>query len=167
MWIGAIRLRVRTKDTPNAGTDDQVEVRLMRDFDVIRTFNLNYPSENDLEQGAVRNYDYTGLARDNHKTPALPPGVAQNPMPYPSYGIEFSDGVRGHLRLQLRIRGDDQWIKDNIKLYIREIRQISTSFDTLEWREDASWTYLDDWRDDLAMSTDFTEGYSTYVLFLL
>ncbi len=45
-------------------------------------------------------------------------------------------GMNGHLKIRLRIRGDDMWIKDNVDLYVRFIRRIATSFDTLAWKED-------------------------------
>ena len=87
-------------------------------------------------------------------------------MPYPGYGLEFSNGLNGHLALRLRIRGDDMWIKDNVDLYVRMIRQKSTSWDTIAWQEDSDWTYIATWSKDIAMSTDSTEGYTTLTLTL-
>ena len=139
MWIGAMRLIVETKDAVNAGTDSLVQTTVSRDSANLVVLNLDYPTENDLERGAIRNYDYSGptkLPRRNDRTPELPPGVGQSPMPYPGYGFEFSNGLNGHLSLRLQIRGDDMWIKDNIDLYVRFIRNKATSFDTLAWIED-------------------------------
>jgi hypothetical protein len=169
MWIGAIRLIVETEDAPAAGTDSLVQATVIRDGTTLRVLNLDYPSEDDLERGAIRNYDYIGptkLPRRNDQTPELPPGVGQIPMPYPGYGFEFSNGLSGHLRLQLRIRGDDMWIKDNVDLYVRFIRNRATSFDTLAWIEDADWTYIASWTRDVAMSTDSSEGVTTWNLIL-
>lgn len=107
MWIGAVRLIVATKDALDAGTDGLVQATVLRDGAALRVLNLDYPSEDDLEPGAIRNYDYIGptkLPRRNDKTPELPPGIGQNPMPYPGYGFEFSNGVNGHLVLRLHIR---------------------------------------------------------------
>ena len=167
MWIGAIRLVVETKDSPNAGTDSLVQAIVRRDGSELRTLNLDYPTENDLERGAIRNYDYIGpsrLPRRNDQTPELPPGIGQNPMPYPGYGFEFSNGLNGHLILRLRIRGDDMWIKDDVDLYVRFIRQRATSFDTLAWMEDPDWTYISSWNRDVPMSTDSSEGSTTWDL---
>jgi hypothetical protein len=164
MWIGSIRLRVRTKDVLDAGTDNLVSATIVRDGVEIKKLLLDYPSENDLERGAIRNYDYIGptkLQRNNDKTPELPPDIGQIPMPYPSYGLEFSNGLEGHLTLRLRIGGDDMWIKDSVELYIREIRLKATSSDTLEWQEDTGWTFIGTWSKDVAMSTDSSEGFST------
>lgn len=167
MWIGAIRLTVETKDALDAGTDSLVQASVIRNGSVLRVLNLDYPTENDLERGAIRNYDYIGptrLPRRNDQTPELPPGVGQSPMPYPGYGFEFSNGMSGHLTLRLRINGDDMWIKDSVDLYVVVIRLVATSFDTLAWQEDAHWTYVASWTRDVAMSTDSSEGVTTWNL---
>lgn len=103
MWIGSIRFIVGTKDAPDAGTDSLVQATILRNDNELRVLNLDYPTENDLERGTIRNYDYIGptkLPRSNDSTPELPPGIGQNPMPYPGYGFEFSDGLNGHLRIR-------------------------------------------------------------------
>ena len=167
MWIGAIRLVVETKDSVDAGTDSLVQATILRDGVELRVLNLDFPTEDDLERGAIRNYDYVGptkLPRRNDKTPELPPGIGQSPMPYPGYGFEFSSGLNSHLILRLRIRGDDMWIKDNVDLYVRTIRQKATSFDTLAWAEDPDWTYIASWTQDVSMSTDSSEGSTTWNL---
>ncbi|GAL87649.1 hypothetical protein MYP_4879 [Sporocytophaga myxococcoides] len=79
-------------------------------------------------------------------------------MPYPGYGFEFSNGLNGHLTIQLHIRGDDMWIKDNVDLYVRKIQKKATSFDTISWVEDSDWTYIATWSRDIALSTDSSEG---------
>ena len=169
MWIGAIRLVVQTKNAPFAGTDSLVQASVARDGAVLRVLNLDYPAEDDLEAGAIRAYDYIGptkLPRRNDQTPELPPGIGRNPMPYPGYGLEFSNGLSGHLRLRLEIRGDDMWIKDNVDLYVIYIRQKATSFDTVDWVEDPNWSYVASWSQDAAMSTDSGEGTSSWTLVL-
>jgi len=167
MWIGSIRLTVETKDAPDAGTDSLVQAVILRDGNELRVLNLDYPTENDLERGAIRNYDYMGptkLPRKNDQTPELPSGIGQIPMPYPGYGFEFSNGLGGHLRIRLRIRGSDMWIKDNVDLYVRFIRQKATSFDTLAWIEDSDWSYVASWGHDIPMSTQIFEGFATWTL---
>jgi hypothetical protein len=169
MWIGSMRLTVQTEDAPYAGTDSLVQAVVLRDGVQLRVLNLDYPTENDLERGALRNYDYMGptkLPRRNDQTPELPPGIGQIPMPYPGYGFEFSNGLAGHLRIRLRTNGDDMWIKDNVDLYVRQIRQVATSFDTLDWQEDTFWTYVSSWPQDVAMSTDSSEGFTSWNLVL-
>jgi len=167
MWIGSIRLLVETKDAPYAGTDSLVQAVVLRNGNELRVLNLDYPTEDDLERGAIRNYDYMGptkLPRRNDKTPQLPDCIGQIPMPYPGYGFEFSDGLSGHLKIRLRIRGDDMWIKDNVDLYVRFIRNKATSFDTLAWIEDTDWSYIASWGQDVPMSTDIFEGFLMWTL---
>jgi hypothetical protein len=167
MWIGSIRLIVETKDAPDAGTDSMVQATILRDGTELRLLNLDYRIDDDLERSAIRNYDYSGptkLPRRNDKTRPLPDGIGQSPMPYPGYGFEFSNGLNGHLTIRLRIRGDDMWIKDNVDLYVRFIRQRATSFDTLTWQEDTDWSYIATWSQDVAMSTDSSEGVTTWTL---
>ena len=167
MWIGAIRLVVETADNPTAGTDSLVRAAIIRDGTELRLFNLDYPSEDDLEPGARRAYDYIGptkLPRRNDQTPELPDGIGMIPSPYPGYGFEFSNGLNGHLQIRLRIHGDDLWTKDDVDLYVRFIRRVATSFDTLDWREDANWTYIASWGQDANLSTDSAEGTTTRTL---
>jgi hypothetical protein len=169
MWIGAIRFVVQTKDQRFAGTDSLVQATVMRDGHALRVLNVDHLHEDDLERGAIRNYDYVGptkLPRRNDKTRELPNGIGQIPMPYPGYGFEFSDGLAKHLTIRLQINGSDMWIKDNVDLYIRQIRQRATSFDTLDWQEDTNWTYIATWSQDVAMSTDAREGKTTWNLIL-
>jgi hypothetical protein len=164
MWIGAIKLTVQTKDATDAGTDSLVRAGVLRDGNELARLRLDYEDENDLERGAIRNYFYSDLPRKNDQTPELPDGIGQSPMPYPDHGFEFSNGVNGHMKLRLRIYDDDMWIKDNVDLYVKEIRNVATSFDTLAWKEDANWTYLGSWSADVAMSTDADEGRQTWTL---
>jgi len=72
----------------------------------------------------------------------------------------------GHLILRLRINGDDMWIKDNVDLYVQQIRQKATSFDTLAWIQDTDWHYAATWSRDVPMSTDSSEGFTTWNLIL-
>jgi hypothetical protein len=166
MWIGSIRLGVKTADQPNAGTDSLVQTLVLRDGVGLRWLNLDYPAENDLERAAFRDYLYFRLPWVNDQTPPLPDGIGQNPMPYPDYGFEFSNGLPGHLKLRLRIRGDDMWIKDEVHLDVRKVRQVATSFDTLAWVEDSVWTHVGIWTRDVAMSTDSGEGVSDWTMIL-
>lgn len=166
MWIGAIRLVVALKDAPDAGTENVVTAVVLRDGVEVARLKLGYPTEDDLEPGTVRNYDYLGptkLGRKNDETPELPPNLGRNPMPYPSYGLEFSSGLGGHLKIRLRIQGTDMWI-DNVDLHVRLVRHQADSFDTLGWKEDAGWSYVWSWGRDVPRSTQFSEGFTTWTL---
>lgn len=160
MWMNSVKLRVATKDAPDAGTDSLVLAEIFRDGQLTNSLRLDYPDENDLDAGAFRNYYYSNLTRSNDQTKELRDGVVQSPMPYPESGIEFSDGLPGHFGLRLHIRGDDMWIKDSFEFFYREYRDVPDSFDTSVWREDTQWTDLGYWGKDIAMSTDSDEGFT-------
>lgn len=164
MWIGSLRLTIRTKNTTDAGTDSLVQAIVLRDTVPIGVLNIDYDTENDLERGAIRAYNYTNLPRVNDQTPPLPPGIGQSPMPYPDHGYEFSHGLSGHLTVRLLINGDDMWIKDKVDLDIRQVREVSTGFDSFTWQEDSTWTHKGTWTRDVAMSTDSDEGVTTWNL---
>src|SRR4051794_6710418 len=166
MWVGSMRVGVWTADQPDAGTDSLVQAEVLRDDAWIATLNLDYATEDDLERGAFRDYVYFSLPRRNDQTPPLPDGVGQNPMPYPDFGFEYSHGLFGHLKLRLHIRSDDMWIKDKVDLSIRQVREVATSFDTLAWQQDSSWSVVGVWGQDVAMSTDDDEGVETWTLLL-
>ena len=158
MWIGAIKLFVGTKDAPYAGTDDLIQATVLRDGNEVARLNLDWPNIDDNERGDQRAYTYFNLARRNDGTPQLPPGIGQNPMPYPDHGIEFSYGLANHLKIRLSTGGADMWIKDFVDLYVREIRLMATSFDTVAWIEDSTWTFIGRWGKDVALSWDLFEG---------
>jgi hypothetical protein len=161
MWIGAIRLVVHTKDAPDAGTDNLVTFGVLRDGIKLHGYKLDFPTEDDLERGAIRAYDYSGAAklpRINDKTPELGDGVGQSPMPFPGFGFEFSSGLANHLTLQLEIHGPDMWIKDSVSLFIKQLRVGPTGFDTLDWKLDPDFSFVASWTKDIAFSTDSSEG---------
>jgi hypothetical protein len=166
MWIGSMKLTVATMDTTDAGTDSLVTAMIERDGNDVVNLKLDWPTENDLERGAQRDYTYYQLPRHNDQTPVLPDGIGQIPMPYPDFGIEFSNKLPGHLKLGVRIHGDDMWVKDNVDLYITEVRRVATSFDTEAWVEDNDWTYVATWSKDKALSTDSDEGVTLLNLIL-
>lgn len=62
MWIGQIRLGVRTGNHRNAGTDHRVKVGVIRDGKSLVNLLLDYPTEDDLERGTFREYGFIFLA---------------------------------------------------------------------------------------------------------
>ena len=68
MWIGPIRLIVKTKEAPQAGTDSLAQAPILRNGTGLGVLS---PTEEDIELGAIRNDDDMG------------------PKPYPAYGSGF------------------------------------------------------------------------------
>ena len=56
------------------------------------------------------------------------------------------------------------WTKDQVDIWLKNIRQLATSFDTLDWIEDQDWTKLGSWTRDVNLSTDTSEGATTWTL---
>ncbi len=164
MWIGKIGFQVATKDADFAGTDSLLTVEVLRNGSFIFAGKLDYADINDHERGDSRFYGYSFKQLYFDRTTPLPDGVGQDPMPYPDIGMEFSDGLQGHLKCRLHIHNDDMWIKDEVDIYVKVIRQVATSFDTLAWKEDSGWTSLGAWTQDVRMSTDNSEGPATWML---
>lgn len=55
MWVGAIRLTVKTEDAPYAGTDSLLQASVRRDGDSLVLLNLDYPTEDDhVHRGRLR-----------------------------------------------------------------------------------------------------------------
>lgn len=163
-WITKIGFRVWTDAAPYAGTDNLVLVNLMRDGDTKERLRLDYAHLDDLEPNSRRFYGFQIPRRHLDKTKPLPDGIGQIPSPYPATGIEFSADLRGHLKCQLEIKGDDLWIKDRVDIYVKYISLKATSFDTVEWLEDAFWTRLGIWGQDVTLSRDSGEGFTRWNL---
>ncbi len=163
MWISKIGFEVWTEDAVYAGTDHLVTIEVMRDNRVLWAGKFDYSTEDDLEAGAQRWYGYVvpGLYLD--ETPPLPEGIGRIPAPYPSQGMEYSNGLHDHMRCRLHIHGDDMWTKDRVDIWVKEIKQVATSFDTLDWVEQ-DWTHLGAWTQDTNLSWDGGEGFTTWTL---
>ncbi|HEX3250127.1 MAG TPA: hypothetical protein VHS05_11915 [Pyrinomonadaceae bacterium] len=161
MWIAAIRLKVLTKDARYAGTDDLVQAIFSRDDHVVTTFNLDKPGVDDHEPGDERRYVFSGasnLPRDTDQTVELQPGVREDPMPYPPFGFEFSNGLDDHLVIRLQVVGNDMWVKDRVDFDIKQIRLVNTASNTRDWGVDPSWSHVKTWNPDVRLSLDPREG---------
>jgi hypothetical protein len=56
------------------------------------------------------------------------------------------------------------WVKEHVDFSIKEIREVATSFDTLAWKQDATWKIVGNFGQDVALSTDGNEGFTTWTL---
>lgn len=164
MWIGAIGFQVKTKNAKFAGTDSLVTVEILRDNKHLFTGKLDFAFIDDLEPGDNRFYGYTFKELFFDKTPPLPDGVGQSPAPYPSTGMEFSSGLKNHLKCRLRIHNDDMWTKDQVDIFVKQIQKVADGFDLWQWKIDANWTHLGAWTKDVNLSTDSSEGVTTLTL---
>jgi hypothetical protein len=162
MWVGSIRVRVRTKSSETASTDSPVIAAVMRDNIAVYAFFLNPEFRTlggtnlEITSGTDRNFFQFSLP----KSSAHPPPEAS--VDEPPYGIEFPNGLAEHCTLKLRIFGNDLWITDEVELFIRELHavRLPAASDTLTWVEETSWKSVGQWSKDIRISTDTSEGFA-------
>jgi hypothetical protein len=161
MWIGAVRLVVKTKDRRFAGTDSEVQMGVLRNGWELAYGPLDKASVDDHERGDERAYDFIFNDWFNDRTQPIDFDPSPNPPPYPDRGIEYSNGLGGHFGIRLRIMGADMWIKDELHIYTKQIRLKSTSQSEPSWRIDADWHYEGSSLTDVRMSTDWWNDANT------
>jgi hypothetical protein len=162
MWVGSIRVRVRTKAAATASTDSPVIAAIVRDNVAIYAFFLNPELRTfgqptlELMSGTDRNFVQFSLPKSNDASPA------DASLDQPPYGLEFTNGLSGHCTLKLRIFGNDLWITDEVELFIRELHpvQLSKTINTFTWVEEANWKAVAQWSKDIRISTDTSEGFA-------
>ena len=167
MWVGAIKLLVDTDYAMSAGTKDLVDVSFRRDGKSLFDYPLDFPPLTGIERLSTNIYVWSGkdaLPRRNDKTPELPSGEVQIPMPYPSYGIEFSDGLNGHLGLRINIRGDDKLMVGLVELSVKHIKLENGPLGFQLWRRGSHWSQLGSWLGTWILSTDPHEGQKSFDL---
>jgi hypothetical protein len=165
MWVGGIKLLFYSSYNALLGTKSLVEASIRRDGDSLFVFPLDYPPIVGIEHESTNIYEWSGqsaLPRRNDKTHTLPSGEVEFPMPYPSYGIEFSDGMSGHLSLRIIIRGDDELGIDLVELSVKRIRLVNGPFGLFQlWSRSSHWSEVGSWPGTWFLSTDPNEGQRT------
>ena len=163
MWIGAIKLRVYTGYQVQAGTTSLVEVSFRRDGEGLIVFPLEFPPAVGIDRASHPTYAWSDndLPRRNDKTPSLPSGEVQIPMPYPDHGFEFSDGVKNHFDLRLRIRGQDEWVVEEAELWVKHVVLVNW-LGLKIWQTSSQWSKVGEWNSQTwLLSTDPPEGDKT------
>jgi hypothetical protein len=162
MWVGSIRVRVRTKAAATASTDSPVIAAIMRDNAAVYAFFLNPELRTfgqptlELMSGTDRNFVQFSLPKSNDGSPT------DTSVDQPPYGLEFTNGLSGHCTLKLRIFGNDLWITDEVELFVKELHpvQLPKTLDTFTWVEEANWKPVAQWSKDIRISTDTSEGFA-------
>lgn len=155
-YVHQIGWQIKTSNIRDAGTDSRVTVTILRDGARIIALNLEPGNTTRLDQGESAFYFW------RFQGTVFEPGDLVEwiaGMPYPD-GVEFADDVQGHLTCDLRIHGDDMWVKDQIDAYVRYINyhHIPGTIDAFEWVPDLNWTFVATFPRDIALSTDKKEG---------
>lgn len=161
-YVRALGWDIATAADPGSGTDSNVTLEILRDGQVVIALNVEPGETERLDRGnSVFHYHYVvGTHFEPGDIVSWVGGLG-----YPN-GIEFSDDIGGHLRCRLRIHGDDKWVKDNIGAYVKYTspQHVAGTIDSQIWADDISWTFIGNFSQDVAMSTDAGEGVSTWTL---
>lgn len=129
--VTRIEWTFNTSGAEGSGTDSRVTIRIFRDGQQLAFVNQEPGETARLDRGEVGTYYWTfenptgiGTAVSGHSVP---------------YTEDFPSGVRGHLKVELEIWGDDAWRIGTIesKVIAGHMRGIPGTIDSWEWVEDA------------------------------
>ena len=161
-YVSAFGWDIQTDSDPGAGTDSLVTLTILReDFPVISL--VVEPGETGrLDRGASQFFMWQ--PQGTFFVPATNVTWIAS-LPYPN-AVEFPDGVEGHMRAQFQIHGDDMWKKDKVSAYVKysHYEAVPGTIDSFVWVEDLNWSHVGDFTQDVEMSTDSTEGLTTWTL---
>lgn len=161
-YVSEIAWDIETEDDDWAGTDSRLTVEIIRDGEEVIALNVEPGNTGRLDRGDSEfhywEFGATHFAPGDYRT--WTPGL-----PYPE-AVEFPDGIEGSLECRFRIHGPDMWIKDRIDSYVRYTSPegVEGTIDSMQWVDDINWTHAGTFSVDANMSTDPTEGYTTWTL---
>jgi hypothetical protein len=155
-YITSIRFRIITRDWRGAGTNDQVAVTILRDGQNVQSWSLEPGGTTRLDRGEDRYYTC------NFSRVYLEPisSISGSEGPRPN-GVEFHQGISGHLTCRLTIFGNDTWITDRIIVQVKYAHRehVAGTIDSFRWVTDRHWTRIGTFEDDIHMSTDADDGH--------
>lgn len=146
---------IKTGEEWWSGTDTKIILEIFRDTTKLLDAYLEPGSTPRLDRSELATYYWIFTNPSGI-------GVSVSGTPIPYY-IDFTNGVRGHLRVRLTAKGRDAWEKDWIRsnVYFGELRHIPGTIDSLKWVQDWE-TFL--FSRDVILSTDSSEGFSQLTL---
>lgn len=161
-YIHEIGWQIDTAGAQYSGTDSRVSTTILRDNAAVITLNIEPGNTQRLHRGESSFY-WWRFAGTNFVDSDIVSWIAG--LPFPD-GVEFPDDVHGHLKCRFRIYGDDLWRKDQIIGYVRYMtyHHIPGTIDSFAWVPDINWTQVGVFGQDVVLSTDSSEGFSTWTL---
>ena len=161
-YVSAMGWDIKTSGEPGSGTDSQVTVTILRDDAPILSLNVEPGETTRLDRGnsVFHSWKFTG-------TIFVPSDITSwvAGMSYPD-GVEFPEDIKGHLKCRFEIHGADLWRKDNIGAYVKYTHpeHVPGTIDSFVWVDDLNWTFVGNFVQDVELSTDTGEGFSTWTL---
>jgi hypothetical protein len=163
-WISEIGWDIRTSGIDVAGTNTPIVVEILRDDALVIALFIEPGSTTRLDRGESQFYWWRFQGANFAPNPSgIGTSTGGEGAPH---GVEFPEGIHNHLKCRLRAWGDDMWIKDNIAAHVRYARLVGVpgTIDSSIWVDDLNWTFVGDFTQDVAISTDSGEGHETWTL---
>lgn len=159
-YITSIRFRIITRDWRGAGTDSPLAVTILRDNQNVQAWNLEPGGTTRLDRGEDRSYTCSFNRVYLEPSPGGIGSISGSERPRPN-GVEFRQGINGHLACRLTILGDDTWISDRITVFVKYAHRehVAGTIDSFHWVTDRHWTRIGVFEDDIHMSTDADDGH--------
>ena len=164
-WLAEVGVGIKTKESPNAGTDDPVDISILRDGAQFGGV-LSIVRDNKLEPG---NYEFytrrlPGPYRDRGRYGPFRRTISRIAdrlwlilRRIPGFGVEYANGLEGHFECQLSIAGNDTWVKEQVDLYVKEAKLNHFGI----WVVNPEWIYLGSCTQDVSFSTNPEDGFQS------
>lgn len=151
--------KISTGTEPTGGTDARLDCEILRDGAHLFTVHLELGNSERLDRGRSDNLFYM-FKRAFYASP-IDEGLARG-----TVGIEVPHGIPGHVTLRLRILGDDLWVKKSVTVSARlgTLFRYSEGGGLLVVPEDEPWEFLGFFGQQVTLSTDSREGFTTWDL---
>ncbi len=153
--VTRIEWTFHTSQAEGSGTDSPVSVEIIRDGQMLANV-WDEPGETArLDRGEVATRGWTF-----QNPTGIGTAVSGTAVPYTE---DFPQGVRGHLRVRFRIRGDDAWRAGRIDSTVisGELQGVPGTIDSVRWVESRD-PFVFEGED--VLSTDRSEGVVTLTL---
>lgn len=163
-WLSEIGWDIKTSIAQFSGTNTPISVEIMRDNTLVIALLIEPGNTPRLDRGTSAFYWWRFQGANFAPNPSgIGHSIGGQGFPH---GVEFPQDIKGHLKCRLRAWGDDMWIKDNIDGYVRYARLVGVpgTIDSTIWVDDLNWTSVGRFTQDVAVSTDPSEGHRTWTL---
>lgn len=153
--VQSIEWTFHTSDREGSGTDSHTRLEIFRDGSLLVNAFIEPGETALLDRGQVMTGRWTFTHPDGLGT-----SVSGTTVPYTE---DFPSGVRGHLRVRLRIYGDDAWRAGPVDSTVvsGSLRGVPGTIDSTEWVESREEFHFG---GEDVLSTNSDEGFSTLTL---
>lgn len=131
IWIYSIALRLAQSTLPDSGTMAKIKARFYRDDVLFYQAELDWGDRGDFLMPGNEHMHIMSFGDRRRDPSAEYPDAAA-----PRGGIEFANGVHGHLRVELENPSNDLWRSGLVEVLVRETKQVMLDDGDIVWRTD-------------------------------